>query len=234
MRANQRNALNGEIIPLESIAVEAQPDMVTPPLQDKIGPIPAIAVSSYEDSIRPIGLPLQQNKEGGWHLPTKRSRTGCSCSPLNMPQELPAEKEHMLTKGWCIHQISYLSRILDKNAFSFLSQQHLARETDHALCLENSSCVAYNVDMNQYNTRHVTENCTCEMVSVSVWRIDSNHQRWPLPSLFSRLQSGPLERSRFACTGGGCFPSILQSLMSGQTEWVTRRKMHFQHVKFGT
>ncbi|KAF2028126.1 hypothetical protein EK21DRAFT_114178 [Setomelanomma holmii] len=74
--------------------------------------------------------------------------------------------EGMIAAGWCHHQVHYLARSLNYSAFAELvSLQHL-RHDDHSSCHDRDWCVAYNVNMETYETRHCDENCQCELVPV--------------------------------------------------------------------
>jgi hypothetical protein len=119
------------------------------------------------DEIQPVNrLPLDDEVKIHWQS-TKWAKSCCAFCQLEQSKTCSAEKERMLAQGWCVHQIDYFSRMFDKATFSYIATRvRPPRGTDHTLCAEMSSCVAYNVDMNNYETRHVDDTCTCEMMAV--------------------------------------------------------------------
>ncbi|KAJ4305899.1 hypothetical protein N0V90_001432 [Kalmusia sp. IMI 367209] len=78
--------------------------------------------------------------------------------------------ERMVADGWCIHQVRYLTRMLDVETVSYLSclQRSTLRPESHNDCLAASNCVAYNIDENNYKTRHADpcNESDCEHVFV--------------------------------------------------------------------
>ena len=74
----------------------------------------------------------------------------------------------MIAKGWCNHQVQYLAQKLALDAFIFVASldRHPLRLTDHTVCSGKSWCVAYNVDMHNYKSRHISDVCSCAMLAV--------------------------------------------------------------------
>jgi hypothetical protein len=96
-----------------------------------------------------------------------RADSGQSCRfcQLSESQDLRFRKESMLTRGWCIHQVNYFHSIFDEETLIALAEKARSpREVDHTMCRERTSCVAFNVDMNNYTSRHAQESCNCEMI----------------------------------------------------------------------
>jgi hypothetical protein len=73
----------------------------------------------------------------------------------------------MLSKGRCIHQVIHLCQAFDIDTFSWLShgRRSSMRQENHGNCSERG-CIAYNSDMTNYETKHATDGCQCDMVSV--------------------------------------------------------------------
>jgi hypothetical protein len=82
------------------------------------------------------------------------------------------ERQHwidqMVQNGWCTHQAHSLGRKFDLDTFQELSKLEVSevRRRDHTSCLQNSSCVAYNVNMDNYQTVHRTKDCNCMVLQV--------------------------------------------------------------------
>lgn len=82
--------------------------------------------------------------------------------------------DELLAKGWCIHQLRHLDRICTSSTtFSYLLQleKSSARTVDHSVCREEPQCIAYNVDMRNYKSRHTEPDCACPMVEVPYKRL---------------------------------------------------------------
>jgi hypothetical protein len=77
-----------------------------------------------------------------------------------------APRDRMLKQGWCPHQISYLARVFNSETFLFVSRLSRQRPGDHRNCLSTTSCVAYNADMDNYRTKHISDNCGCNLAVV--------------------------------------------------------------------
>lgn len=96
----------------------------------------------------------------------------------------------MLSRGWCKHQVYSLARTCRSDVFHHLASldQHPSRKIDHALCDSTSNCIAHNVDMRNYKSRHVDAACTCVSVAVSdeqLLAINDQHEV-PLVSIESQ------------------------------------------------
>lgn len=89
--------------------------------------------------------------------------------------------EKMLENGWCIRQVQFLAQVFDTHTFSYLSRlkRSPVRQESHLNCSVDG-CIAYNVDMASYTTRHATEDCSCEMIGV------------PYDSLVDTIRSGEI------------------------------------------
>ncbi|CAI6301984.1 unnamed protein product [Periconia digitata] len=80
--------------------------------------------------------------------------------------------DDMCTKGWCIHQVKYLSQVFeyDDETMRYLANlpRSSQRPESHEKCRSELSCVAYNVDLNNYETRHhiSCDGSNCEDVAV--------------------------------------------------------------------
>jgi Heterokaryon incompatibility protein (HET) len=85
---------------------------------------------------------------------------------LSDQEMLEKAKYLMFAKGWCIHKVNYLSQIFDLNTFLYLARlrNNMQRAANHDQCLDKDSCQAYNVDVRNYRTRHIRDDCNCEMV----------------------------------------------------------------------
>ncbi|KAF2153491.1 hypothetical protein K461DRAFT_278299 [Myriangium duriaei CBS 260.36] len=82
------------------------------------------------------------------------------------------KKEHedtMIANGWCRHQVFYLSSLLSRNAFAYVSRMKRSprRQENHTVCLKEPWCIAYNIDMVSYRPRHVADGCDCDQVAIS-------------------------------------------------------------------
>ena len=84
------------------------------------------------------------------------------------PKQLRHNLEMMIKKGQCTHQVYHLAQELDPTTFAFLARLDRTpqRSIDHSSCSEKPGCIAYNVDMQTYRTRHVHDACSCEMLAV--------------------------------------------------------------------
>ena len=82
-------------------------------------------------------------------------------------------KNSMLSRGWCIHQVNQLTEEYDHQTLKFISQQErkTSRMINHAACLNEQKCIANNVDMGHYRTRHVQDGCKCHIVSIDNERL---------------------------------------------------------------
>lgn len=74
----------------------------------------------------------------------------------------------MLSKGWCTHQVFSLTRSCQPDILSYLASldSSSVRQINHDRCSSEPHCVAYNVDMSNYMSRHVNSECTCVHVSI--------------------------------------------------------------------
>ncbi|MCJ1311978.1 hypothetical protein MMC25_005652 [Agyrium rufum] len=98
---------------------------------------------------------------------------------------LKRQKEKMIAKGWCHHHVNHLSRTYDLNTFLYLAtlERSPQRLFDHTLCLSHEACIAYNTDTETYETRHVTTDCTCQMVSTPYDRLTKVIRQGGIPLL---------------------------------------------------
>lgn len=84
------------------------------------------------------------------------------------PSRHQLASDMMLEQGYCPCQVQHLSRSFDTETFTYLSRigRSPMRQESHAECT-TEGCIAYNVDMEDYNTKHVSPDCDCNMISVS-------------------------------------------------------------------
>ena len=82
--------------------------------------------------------------------------------------ELRRAVETMIAEGWCNHQVHYLAQKLALDAFIFVASldRHPLRLTDYNVCSGKFWCMAYNVDMHNYKSRHISDACSCAMLAV--------------------------------------------------------------------
>lgn len=99
------------------------------------------------------------------------------------------KRTRMLRSGWCPHQTDYLAKMLDPEAFPHLARLHRLRFENHRQCLDQPCCIVYNTDMENYTTKHVTNDCTCSMVRVPYKKIIKMLRRGEVP-LVSLYESG--------------------------------------------
>ena len=78
-------------------------------------------------------------------------------------------EEQMIKNGWCPHQVRHLSLKYDVKTLSYLAELERSplRAVNHQRCSLQDSCVAYNTDPTNYESRHTNTDCTCTMISVS-------------------------------------------------------------------
>ncbi|KAF2096006.1 hypothetical protein NA57DRAFT_78777 [Rhizodiscina lignyota] len=72
----------------------------------------------------------------------------------------------MIQRGWCPHQVRNLSDLLDSEDLEFLAEFDRTpyQTVTHGACVGEPRCVANNVDMLEYVTKHVEGGCRCEMI----------------------------------------------------------------------
>ena len=90
-------------------------------------------------------------------------------------------EERMLENNWCPYWIRIYSARYSVPTINYLSA--LTRTTmveDHGSCTTNQ-CVAHNVDMHHYQTKHAAANCQCHFVGPSISRISSKIQEGIIP-----------------------------------------------------
>lgn len=89
--------------------------------------------------------------------------------------------ERMMENNWCPYWVRIYSARYSIPTINYLSA--LTRATmveDHGACNTNQ-CVAHNVDMDHYQTKHVTESCQCHFVGPSISKISSSIQEGFVP-----------------------------------------------------
>lgn len=90
-------------------------------------------------------------------------------------------EERMLENNWCPYWVRVYSASYSVPTINYLSS--LTRATmveDHGACTTNQ-CVAHNVDMNHYQTKHVTDSCQCHFVGPSISKIGASIQEGIVP-----------------------------------------------------
>jgi hypothetical protein len=93
-------------------------------------------------------------------------RPDCA-SPLPSAQLLI---DRLVGNGWCLPQALQICRSHDYSVVNYLSflRQRARSHVSHATCMNASKCVANNVQLDDsYVTRHVNEDCQCELRHVS-------------------------------------------------------------------
>jgi hypothetical protein len=87
--------------------------------------------------------------------------------------------------GWCSHQVKHLSRTYDSETFPYLAtlKRSAYRLADHTHCSEHAACIAYNTNLTNYTTRHVTEDCACSTVSTPYKQLTKITQQGNIPLL---------------------------------------------------
>lgn len=95
--------------------------------------------------------------------PPKDSSLAGNDTPAVSVEEL---KGIMLGRGWCFHQIEYLTKIYQLPVLCRLARldRKAQRPEDHHLCLKENACIAYNSPQTDtYETKHAAScpgNCT--------------------------------------------------------------------------
>jgi hypothetical protein len=84
-----------------------------------------------------------------------------------------AIQDQIVQGGWCIHQMNQFKEEFDHQTFHYIAQlaRKGPRKGDHSARSQEPRCIANNVDMAQYRTRHVQDDCQCSMVSVQYDKI---------------------------------------------------------------
>jgi len=72
----------------------------------------------------------------------------------------------MLRNGWCPHQIANVQASYDERTVSFLAtiKRSGFRDRDHLECRHTSRCVANNIDMTSYESKHCNPACRCDFI----------------------------------------------------------------------
>lgn len=93
--------------------------------------------------------------------------------------------ELMIQNGWCTHQARYLATVFDRDALEELARvkRNSERRADHALCASRPACIAYNIDMGNYQTQHTSPNCKCGDISVPTVELTSVLRSGSVPLL---------------------------------------------------
>lgn len=97
-------------------------------------------------------------------------------SPAQVDLIVPSEQlsteagldESILARGWCPHQVEVLRELYDSPGFAYLTAMNKNgfRTANHRQCSYSTRCIANNVDMSDYTTRHTTDNCSCGFIAV--------------------------------------------------------------------
>lgn len=100
--------------------------------------------------------------------------------------------EDMIAKGWC----PYMARKLCLN-YNYVVVYYLSRlrgydDVSHARCSENA-CIAHNVDMSNYRTKHTTKDCDCAHVHVDRDQIHSIISNGGIPVISFKKVAGQTE-----------------------------------------
>ncbi|KPM40562.1 hypothetical protein AK830_g5997 [Neonectria ditissima] len=125
-------------------------------------PIPASVVDEREVSIMERDYQLTE-----FYDPHSLER----CSPMSHQWEKPSPSATVLLaqlekRGWCVFRARQMCSKYNYAIAYYLSKLPVKPDhISHEKCTE-SSCVAHNVDMKNYSTRHVTEDCECQMIHV--------------------------------------------------------------------
>ncbi|KAF2145871.1 uncharacterized protein K452DRAFT_304894 [Aplosporella prunicola CBS 121167] len=85
--------------------------------------------------------------------------------------------------GWCPHQIQEIEDSYTTEVVSYLSnlRRNGFRRIDHRSCGQSPRCVASNVNMDNYLTRHIRSDCQCPTVGTSYDHIISIIQSGGVP-----------------------------------------------------
>lgn len=98
-----------------------------------------------------------------------------NCNALSMQPSVATGKHKalqnaskLLARGLCPHQVVNFGQRLSPTTFEYLTSFDLptTRTADHRRCINQSQCIAYNVNSAIYRTRHVSDNCNCEMIPI--------------------------------------------------------------------
>ena len=96
-----------------------------------------------------------------------------SSGPLSTYMQSLAD--YMSNDGWCIHQANYLAQSFDEQTMYYFATfpRSSRRPENHEKCRSQPNCVAYNVDMDDYETRHQfsCDRDSCENVAVPYDRL---------------------------------------------------------------
>lgn len=90
-------------------------------------------------------------------------------------------EERMLDLNWCPYWVKVYSGRYSVPTINYLSA--ITRTTmleDHRTC-NPSQCIAHNVDMQHYKTRHVTEGCECHFMGPDISKINASIQEGSVP-----------------------------------------------------
>ena len=124
-------------------------------------------------------------------IPASNSGQSNPSTASSRPSRLDLDhlKNKMLANGYCIRQVQYLAQTFDIDTLTYLSllKRSPMRQKSHAKC-SPEGCIAYNVDMAKYKTRHITADCNCEMIGVPYEELIDIIQRGDVP-LVSVIQS---------------------------------------------
>ncbi len=117
---------------------------------------------------------------------------------------MASPRERMLEGGWCPHQINYLAEVFESRCFLFFSKFSRQRPGNHQNCLSTSSCVAYNADMENYTTKHVSDGCSCNMALI------------PYDRIIEILRTGVVPLISISCQGDDLNLQVTTRLPSSQ------------------
>lgn len=95
-------------------------------------------------------------------------------------------------RGWCSHQITQLTESYGDDVLSYLSMLDRAgyRATDHTACADAPRCIANNVNIQQYQTKHTTQHCGCSFIGVDYDQIIQIIQDGGVPLISVQKEAG--------------------------------------------
>lgn len=81
--------------------------------------------------------------------------------------------DEFLARGWFPHQIKVLRELYDPPTFTHSTEMNKNGFWDviHRQCADSARCIAHNVDVSNYTTRHTNENSPCQFVVVDCEKI---------------------------------------------------------------
>lgn len=88
--------------------------------------------------------------------------------------------ERMLENNWCPYWVRIYSARYSVPTVNYVSALTRAITEDHRACT-TKQCVAHNVNLHHYQTKHVTESCQCHFVGPSISQIGRSIQEGIVP-----------------------------------------------------